>query len=80
MNILELLNHVSTQRDLPFLIIGGHAVNAYGYARFTKDLDILVRREQRAEWTVALEQHAFSIKHDGGNFLRFTPLPACKWP
>lgn len=30
------------QHDLRFLVIGGHAVAAHGYSRFTKDLDIWI--------------------------------------
>ena len=47
MNIFEMLARESKARGLPFLIIGGHAVNAYGYSRFTKDLDILVQATDR---------------------------------
>jgi len=80
MNIFDVLERESRARGLPFLVIGGHAVNAYGYSRFTKDLDIVIRREQRAEWLAALEQNGFSIHRDGGTFLQLTPPPGCKWP
>src|ERR1700727_1147707 len=30
-----------------YLIVGGHAVNAHGVPRTTKDLDVFVRPEQR---------------------------------
>jgi hypothetical protein len=80
MNIFETLDRESKARGLPFLVIGGHAVNAYGYARFTKDLDVLINREQRQAWLTALEQRGFAIDHDGGNFLQLTSPKGCKWP
>jgi hypothetical protein len=80
MNIFEMLDRESRQRGLPFLIIGGHAINAYGYSRFTKDLDILVNQEQREAWEVALQQNGLALFHDGGSFLRFTAPSGSKWP
>jgi len=32
--------------DIPFALIGGFAVNAYGFMRATHDLDVMVREEQ----------------------------------
>jgi hypothetical protein len=80
MNIFEILDRESRQRGLPFLIIGGHAVNAYGYSRFTKDLDILVNREQREAWQSVLQQNGLALFHDGGSFLRFKAPSGSKWP
>lgn len=80
MNVFEILDEISATRGLPFLVIGGHAVNAHGYSRFTQDLDILVAREQRSEWCAALEAKGFSLRYDGGAFLQTTPPEGCRWP
>jgi hypothetical protein len=80
MNIFEMLDRESRQRGLPFLIIGGHAVNAYGYSRFTKDLDILANRDQRAGWLTALGENGLALDHDGGSFLQFSAPTGSKWP
>ena len=80
MNIFELLDRESRARSLSFLIIGGHAVNAYGYSRFTKDLDLVIRCEQRTQWLRSLEANGFSVHRDAGTFLQLTPPPDCKWP
>jgi len=80
MNIFEVLDEILATRRLPFLVIGGHAVNAYGYSRVTQDLDILVARESRAEWCAALEAKGFRLRHDGGVFLQTTPPEGCRWP
>jgi hypothetical protein len=39
---LDLLSAFNAH-EVEYLIVGGHAVNAYTQARFTKDLDILIR-------------------------------------
>jgi len=36
--------------NLPFLVIGGNAVIAYGYPRMTRDIDLLVREGDRRAW------------------------------
>jgi hypothetical protein len=80
MNIFEILDEISAARRLPFLVIGGHAVNAHGYSRVTQDLDILVARERRSEWCAALEAKGFGLSYDGGAFLQTTPPQECRWP
>jgi hypothetical protein len=50
MTTRELIEACSTQSGLPFLIIGGHAVIAHGYARTTVDLDLLVCQTDREAW------------------------------
>lgn len=37
MNIFALLDELSAKDGLAFLMIGGHAVNAYGYSRITAE-------------------------------------------
>lgn len=80
MDIFEMLARESDTRRLPFLIIGGHAVNAYGYSRFTKDLDILGNAAQRADWRAALIQNGLALFRDGGAFLQFSAPAGSKWP
>jgi hypothetical protein len=70
MNIFEVVDEVSKTCRLPCLIIGGHAVNAYGYSRFTEDVDILVCKNQRETWLSALAEKGFTLDHDGGGFLQ----------
>jgi len=80
MNIFALLNELLLKDGLKFLMIGGHAVNAYGYSRLTHDLDILVNRDDRAKWLAALQAAGFALQHDGGGFLRFTAAEGDQWP
>ena len=80
MNIFALLHEISAKDDLAFLMIGGHAVNAYGYARITGDLDILIKRDDRDRWLGAVTARGFALKHDGGGFLQTNPPEGCLWP
>ena len=80
MNIFETLEEISAKDGLAYLIIGGHAISAYGYARVTGDLDILVARNHRDRWLASLEKRGFKLFHDGGIFLQTTPPEGCSWP
>jgi hypothetical protein len=40
---------VLTKHNVPFVIIGGHAVSFHGYVRATEDIDIVVQRTPEAE-------------------------------
>jgi hypothetical protein len=80
MNVFEFLEKASSAHRAPFLIIGGHAVNAYGYSRFTKDLDILVKKEERTAWLSALRDAGFTLYRDGGSFLQMSPPSDYRWP
>lgn len=44
-DMLELI-FLFRAHEVEFAIIGGVAVNAYGYTRLTQDLDILLRRRR----------------------------------
>lgn len=80
MNIFETLEEISAKDGLAYLVIGGHAVSAYGYARVTGDLDILVTRNDRERWLASLEKRGFKLVHDGDVFLQTTPPKGCQWP
>ena len=69
MNIFELLDRESRTRNLKLLIIGGHAVNAYGYSRFTEDVDFIISKTARGGWLMALEAIGYQVQYDGGSFL-----------
>lgn len=80
MNIFETLEEISAKEGLAYLVIGGHAVNAYGYSRITADLDIMVNCDQRDRWLADLVARGFTLKHDGGGFLQTNSPPGMEWP
>lgn len=67
-------------RGLPFLVIGGQAVAAWGVDRQTADFDLLVDRSQTEAWKECLGTLGYSLDHDGGNFLQFSSSRHPAWP
>jgi len=80
MDVLTILNEKSRERDLPFLVIGGLAVNAHGYERVTSDIDILVRGDERETWKNLLLSLGFSLTHEQGTFAQFKAAGETGWP
>jgi hypothetical protein len=50
MKVAATIAEQAALKALPFLIIGGNAVIAYGYPRMTRDLDLMVRDSHRRAW------------------------------
>ena len=72
MNLFARLDEATRTQDLSFLVIGGHAVNAHGFARFTRDLDLLICRTDVERWLAVLTAGGYAVAHDGGNFLQLS--------
>jgi hypothetical protein len=58
---------------LPFLVIGGHAVIAYGYGRLTHDTDFLVKRDDREAWFAKVKQAGLELVFETSAFAQFAP-------
>ena len=80
MQTLDLLTREAQGKSLEFLVIGGHAVIAYGIARNTLDLDLLISRQDRAIWKKLFEDLGYSVFHEHENFLQFSPAEPRSWP
>ena len=66
--------HAEAQKlGLTYLLIGGHAVNAYCEPRATLDVDFLIRKEDAPRWRGLLAAEGFLLKNEGENFLQFSP-------
>lgn len=63
----ELLGLVDclTAKGLDYAVCGGIALAIHGYPRFTKDIDVLVRREQLEQVLAAIAPLGFDL--DSGN-------------
>ncbi|MGH7952149.1 MAG: hypothetical protein ACREFE_09550, partial [Limisphaerales bacterium] len=59
---IQKISQKADELDIPFLIIGGHAVHAYGYVRTTDDLDLIVPGGQRAQWSKLLDNVGMIVK------------------
>jgi hypothetical protein len=67
-------------KDLPALMIDGHAVTALGHPRATFDLDLLIPRSAAGRWTAELSALHYRIFAESANFRQFeapsgVPLP-----
>ncbi|HZV35901.1 MAG TPA: nucleotidyltransferase [Verrucomicrobiae bacterium] len=80
MGIIEILNHGSTESGFDFLIIGGYAVNAHGYARLTVDLDILINKAHRDFWKELMLKNGYTVYNEHENFSQFTPVARDQLP
>jgi predicted nucleotidyltransferase len=73
MEIFRLVEQASRSQNLPLLVIGGHAVNAYGYSRTTLDVDFLIAVESFPKWRPVLESLGYTWKGQTENFARLDP-------
>lgn len=66
---------------MPFLLIGGHAVNAHGIGRQTADVDLLIKLDQVQAWKELLQKAGFRLHHQHRDvFLQFIPEALGEWP
>ncbi len=68
------------QRHLAFLVIGGHAVNLYGFARETADLDFLVCSDDRSSWVSLFAGLGYHIFSESQNFVQLASDRDSAWP
>lgn len=61
----------ATDTELPFLLIGGHAVILYGVPRFTRDLDLLIPENRENDWTLFLQKLGYQPYHRTSAFVQF---------
>ena len=59
------------RENLRFLVVGGHAVNAYGYQRTTLDWDILVEVSTVPAWRTFWENKGYHCVHATDAFCQF---------
>lgn len=73
MDIFTEIARASSEKDLPCLLIGGHAVNAYGYARTTLDVDLLIPEGALAGWMGMLDGLGYRCFHETDAFAQYSP-------
>ena len=80
MSFLARIHQEASARRLRYLVIGGLAVNFYGYSRDTSDLDFFISQNERAEWMNLLTQFGYKDFNDGGNFIQYQTPDKNAWP
>lgn len=72
--LLRLLNHPMGS-EVPFLMIGGHAVIALGHVRATFDYDFLTSESHRAGLNAVFEDLGYTLFAANGPFVQWTAPP-----
>jgi hypothetical protein len=80
MEILRSINLYTELRNMPFVVIGGHAVNNYGMARNTADLDLVVPLADQGKWLILMEKLKYEAGQSDDRFARFRPKGLDNWP
>ena len=80
MPIFDQLSRAAEQRGLKFLVIGGHAVIAHGYARTTFDLDLFVEKARRGAWKDLMTGLGYGVQAEQETFVQFAPPSPPSWP
>jgi len=70
-NAIATIAAQAAERDLPFLLGGGHAVITHGHSRNTFDLDLVIRRSDRERWTALARDMGYVPRSEGPNFVQF---------
>ena len=80
MELLRILTERGRDREISFVLVGGHALNAYGVARQTGDVDIAVRHADREVWRAILTSLGYRLFHDHPSFMQFSAPSPDAWP
>ena len=80
MDVFESVGKLGGQLGLPVLLIGGHAVNFYGYNRTTLDVDFLIAVDSFPAWRSGLESIGYKWIGQTENFVRLEPVDPALFP
>jgi hypothetical protein len=78
--ILATIVERAAAADLPFLVIGGNAVIAYGYPRMTRDIDLLVRETDRRAWDTLITSLGYTSHQIARSFHMYNPTKRGELP
>lgn len=80
MSFIATIHEKARHERLRFLVIGGLAINHYGYSRDTSDLDLFISLDDRPEWPELLATLGYTNFKDGGNFIQYEAPARNAWP
>lgn len=80
MEFFPTLLQETQARGLEFLVIGGVAINYYGYSRDTADLDLLICKEKSTDWRALFLHLGYSVYRDADTFIQLSPPKEGEWP
>lgn len=79
-SFLTTISERIEERNLPALMIGGHAVTALGHPRATFDLDLLIPRSSAASWRAVLVELNYRLFAESPNFHQYEASPELPLP
>lgn len=79
-SFLTTISRLIREKELPALMIGGHAVTALGHPRATFDLDLLIPRSAVNAWKAELAVLRYRIFSESSHFLQFEAHPGLPLP
>jgi hypothetical protein len=80
MKILCDLNAACRSRGLSYVLVGGHAIIARGYARTTRDVDLAISENEREAWREVFHLLGYTLFHEQPGFLQLTAPDLGQWP
>ncbi|WKZ56986.1 MAG: nucleotidyl transferase AbiEii/AbiGii toxin family protein [Bdellovibrionota bacterium] len=83
MRVMEILRSIllyTRSNAMDCVVIGGHAINAYGLDRHTGDLDLVAPLSQREKWLGFMTDLRYVIGQNSEYFARFRPDSIAAWP
>lgn len=80
MELLRTISFYAEAKNMPFLVIGGQALNAHGISRQTGDIDLVVQRSSRDKWLELMQKLNYSKNQDDQRFAKFKPDSIAAWP
>lgn len=70
--VFETLGRRLPESGVPFLMIGGHAVNYYGYTRATADIDFMITAQDIPAVREVMRSSGFSNISEGDTVIFFS--------
>ncbi len=80
MRLIPDILHAAGEARLPFVVIGGLAVSAYGSPRLTLDVDLMIPGPDLPKWEALLRGFAFEKFAEHPAFAQFRCPLADVWP
>lgn len=80
MEILERLTEEGARRRLSFVLVGGHALIAWGVSRQTGDLDLLIPERWRLRWKEVLADLGYGTPYEHTSFVQYAAPSHGAWP
>ena len=80
MSQLAIITAAAQSYGTAFLLAGGHAVIAHGFARSTFDIDLIARHTDREKWLQLARSVGYELYHEDPNFLQFNAADEGTFP